>query len=161
MKTLKIITTISTLSLILFLSSSSIAKPVTVHTGDIVKTSAKKQMSAAETAISKITAAVETEFSYLRFDVNKFNNENVSAELPASSVDYLRFNVNSFITTGENGITELPANIEFENLRFDVTDYEGLNSDNTNELPANEFEYLRFDVNNYTDSENIDILPLI
>ena len=160
MKTLKNITTVATLSLILFLSSS-IANSATLTTGDIVKTSAKKQISAAEAAISKITAAVETEFSYLRFDVNKFNIENVSAELPASPVDYLRFDVKSFSTANEIEITELPSNIEFEYLRFDVTDYEVLNSGDINEFPANEFEYLRFDVNNYSDSEYTDILSLM
>ena len=128
MKTLKIITTISTLSLILFLSSTSIAKPVTVHTGDIVKTSAKKQISAAETAISKMTAAVETEFSYLRFDVNKYVNENETAEVTHSSLDYLRFDVTDFMN--ETEVSEMPSN-EFNYLRCDVNNFIENNTENS------------------------------
>jgi hypothetical protein len=81
-----------------------------------------------------INAPVETEisFDYLKFDVNKYidNNEPIILDLPASDFNYLRFDVNDYIQ-------ETPVSIE--------------------ELPEGEFDYLKFDVNQYIKSDNKDI----
>jgi len=160
MKTSKIITTLSLLSFVLFLSFASIANQLTVRTGEIEKTTAKNQISANDCSFAKM---VETEFSYLRFDASKFNTESVSAELPAKSTDYLRFDVNNFISNNETGISEMPETNEFNYLRFDVTDYTYNNTTDLTEMPACDFDYLRFDVNTFADANTgeIDELPVM
>jgi hypothetical protein len=100
MKTSKIILTLATLNLVLFMSVSSIAKPVTNYEGDIIKSGVKKQLEAVKTSISVSATPVsfENEFSNLRFDINKFINTNTEiSELPvATEFDYLRFDVKNY-----------------------------------------------------------------
>jgi len=67
--------------------------------------------------------------------------------------DYLKFDVNNYITTNESEITDLPAS-ELEYLRFDVNMYIEQNPVSLEEMPADEFDYLRFDVNKYIKSDN-------
>jgi hypothetical protein len=100
------------------------------------------------------------DFSYLRFDVNKFINENNETDLIHSSLDYLRFDVNNFASKSETVEMELPAANEFEHLRFNVDSFIESNSKDLTDLPVNEFDYLRFDVNNYTTPGVIDELPV-
>jgi hypothetical protein len=163
MKTSKTIKSLAALSLIFFMSvNSSIAKPFTIHTGDIVNTAVKKQISANEANLSKTITAGETEFNYLRFDVDNFISESAVSELPAWSTDYLRFDVNNFIDANETEITEIPASTEFNYLHFDVNTFTSKTNTNFNEMPVNEFDYLRFDVNKYSRSTagKIDELPV-
>jgi hypothetical protein len=67
---------------------------------------------------------VENDLGYLKFDVNKFIDENESeiTELPVSEFDYLRFDVNDFVEPGEENLGEMPIN-EFDCLRFDVNSF--------------------------------------
>ena len=158
MKTLKINTTIATINLALFISVAAIANPFTSNTGDIVKSGVKKQISVAGAALTNKT---DSDFSYLRFDVNKFTNEAAIVELPAVSMDYLRFDVNNYIDGNEVEITELPAETNFGYLRFDVKEFVETNTADNFELPSTDFEYLRFDVTKFIGSSaiNIDELP--
>ena len=104
MKTTKIITTLATLNLILFLSSASFAKPYSRLTGDVVKTSVKKEISAAKGKIMGMATAANSinEFSYLRFDVSKFSSENENAEIQLNQLNYLRFDVNTFVRENDS-----------------------------------------------------------
>ena len=159
MKKSKIITTIATLNLVLFMSVSSIAKPVTNYEGDVIKSGVKKQIEVVKTTITEKASNLssENEFSNLRFDVNKFNTETEVVELPLNSMDYLRFDTSDFNVSSD--LSEMPAN-DFGYLRFNVKNY---NSDSEiSEMPVNEFNYLRFDVNKYFNetSEAIVELPV-
>ncbi len=161
MKTSKIITTLTILNLVLFMSVSSIAKPFTNYEGDIIKSHAKQQIEAVKSTISEIAvpASFEDEYSHLRFDLNKFSTESSIAELPLNSFDYLRFDASKFNDEILSEITELPSMNEFEYLRFDATNF-GSTSE-ISEMPANEFRYLQFDVNKLRNetSAAIDELP--
>jgi len=153
MKTVKLTSALAVLSLVLFMSVSSIADSGHSNTGDVPK-SGNKSLA--------FSAAAEKDFSYLRFDVNKYMNENNDADAINSSLEYLRFDVNEFISENESEAMELPVANEFEYLRFDVSSFTGISYDAINELPVNEYDYLRFDVNDYVSSSNgvIDELPV-
>jgi len=159
MKTSKITTTLATLNLVLFMSVSSIAKPITAVEGDIIKSGVKKQIEAVKGTITEIASNVssEKELSHLRFDVNKFNTETEVVELPLNSMDYLRFDAGDFNNTSD--LSEMPVS-DFGYIRFDVNNYN--NASEISEMPVNEFDYLRFDVNKYSneDSVTIDELPV-
>jgi len=150
MNTSKFTSAIATLSLVLFMSIASIANSNIFYSGDLPK-SADKTMS--------VTAASEKDLSYLRFDVNKYVNENETAEVTHSSLDYLRFDVAEYIN--ETEVSEMPSN-EFGYLRFDANNFTESYTDIMTELPVNEFDFLRFDVNNFTTTGNsvIDELPI-
>jgi len=152
MKTSKIIATLATLNLILFMSAASIANPYSRHTGDGVKTTVNKEINAAKGNITELNSSATSgnEFSYLRFDVNKFSCENESSESLTNSLSYLRFDASTFVTENAAQISELPVATEFEYLRFDVNNFTERIASNLNEMPVNEFEYLRFDVNSFT-----------
>jgi len=160
MKTSKIITTVSSLSIALFISFVTVANPLTARTGDIEKTTAKNRISVSESSFTKM---VETEFNYLRFDANKFNTENVTDELPAKSTNYLRFDVNNFIGNNEIETSEMPVSNEFNYLRFDVTSFSNDNANDFSEMPVDEFSYLRFNVSSFTNASTgeIDELPVM
>lgn len=153
MKTSKIISTLATLNLVLFMSVSSIANPTTRYEGDLIKTSVKKQIGSIKTSINEISSPVssENEFRNLRFDVNKFINDSEVAELTHNIIEAVRFDVNKFINA-DTEISELPVANEFDYLRFDVTNFS--NSSDLSELPVNEFDYLRFDVNKYSNENS-------
>jgi hypothetical protein len=155
MKTTKLLIA-TAFSLVIFMSASSIAGPCRNATGDEIKTAAKNQVSISENSISRIITTAEIEFSYLRFDVEKFVKENEVAGLPATSTEYLRFDVNKF-STSENTLTELPVTEEFIKLRFDVNDFTGNESSQITEMPENEFKFLRFDVTKYADQNTPEI----
>jgi hypothetical protein len=106
MKISKTTTTLSALNLALFISLSAKAVTYSAPVGDIEKTTAKNQASAA---VKKMNDMDETRFDYLRFDVNKFTIQNETEELPVNSLDYLRFDVNKFVDNTETEITELPC----------------------------------------------------
>ncbi len=162
MKTTKIITTLATLNLILFMSAASFANPYSRLTGDVVKTTVKKEIVAAKGKILEIATLSNSanEFSYLRFDVNKFSSENEKAENLLSPLNYLRFDVNTYIGDKDSEIRELPVASEFEYLRFDVNNFTG-NTAGLIDMPVNEFDYLRFDVNRFSvrSSGESDELP--
>ncbi|MDO9256046.1 MAG: hypothetical protein Q7U54_11075 [Bacteroidales bacterium] len=159
MKTSKIITTIASLNLVLFMSVSSIAKPVTNYEGDIIKSGVKKQIEAVKGTITEIASNVSSgnEFSNLRFDVNKFNAETEVVELPLNSIEYLRFDARDFNTSSD--LSEMPVN-EFDYLHFDVNSY--TIASEISDMPVNSFDYLRFDVKKYSvgTSVAIDELPV-
>ena len=143
MKTTKITTTLASLILIFFMSTSSIANTYNSYTGDGEKTSAKNQISAVK---NKIDAAVSSaishnDFRHLRFNVNNFvaaDNSEIS-ELPlANEFTYLRFDVNTFAASHNAEISELPAVNEFDYLRFEVNNFSANNSVEFSEIPANE-----------------------
>jgi len=135
------------------MSLASIANSDNLKTGDLTR-SGKKSLD--------ITNTSNNDFSYLRFDVNKFINENNETDLIHSALDYLRFDVNDFVNKSETVDMELPAAIEFEYLRFNATNFTENNPNEMIDLPLNEFDYLRFDVNNYTTpgTSVIDELPV-
>jgi len=67
----------------------------------------------------------ELRFEYLRFDVNRFMTENTDesyTELPDDNLDYLRFDVDYFTEQNPVDMNEMPVN-EFEYLKFSVNDY--------------------------------------
>lgn len=137
-RTLITIKTFAILNLVLFLSISAIAKPVTSTTGDIEKSGVKKQITATGIPNSSNTKTAGTDFNYLRFDVNSFIDakEFDINELPVvTDFGYLRFDVNEFIKTS-NADHDLPEN-DFDYLRFDVRDFSGTTSSELYELPLN------------------------
>jgi len=145
MKTTKIITTLSALTFIFFMSVTSIANSNTA--GDGEKTSATRisvlknmiaDASTSETAVN--------EFEYLRFEVARFTSEGKETEVTRDLENEMRFDVNKYMNT-EASVTELPSAVEFEYLRFDANAF---GSAEMNEMPAGEFNYLRFDVNSFT-----------
>jgi hypothetical protein len=164
MKTNKFFTAVISFSLVIFMSSSGISNPVVKSTGDIVKKTEGKGISAKKKSIvlpAFLNEAI-AEFSYLRFDVNEYTTESAIEELPLNSFDYLRFDVDNFINDNETVEMELPAANEFDYLRFDVNNFAESNPVEISELPANEYDYLRFDVSKYaSQSESaIDELPI-
>ncbi|MFZ4549812.1 MAG: hypothetical protein ACOYN4_20355 [Bacteroidales bacterium] len=146
MKTSKFTSALATLSLVIFMSTGSIANSNMISSGDLLK-SGNKNLSE--------TNSFEKDFSYLRFDVSKFANENEETVLASTSFDYLRFDVNNFIA--ETEMSELPVNNEFEYLRFDANNFTA--TDSLIELPVSGFDYLRFDVNNFAGNNSINDLP--
>ncbi len=146
MNTAKFTSAIATLSFVIFMSIASIANSSIFYSGDLTKSGNKK------TLFSNMS---EKDFSYLRFDVTKYSNENEESDRVLSPMDYLRFDVNNYTSSSESEALELPVAIEFEYLRFDVNTYSESNPSNLIELPVDEFNYLRFDVNKYT-SGNTD-----
>lgn len=155
----KINTTLATLALVFFMSVSSIANSLSLPVGDgEITTSANRSVSGKITAVAS-KLSVETKFSYLRFDVNKFMKRN-AIDVKHSSLDYLRFNVNEFVDANEPSVSELPVSNEFEYLRFDASTYARSENTEVTELPASDLSYLKFDVNNYIDGntdENIEM----
>lgn len=160
MKTSKIITTLATLNLVLFMTVASIANPFARNTGDILKTGAKNQISGANSAVEPTSATSENEYSHLRFDVNSFIKESEIAELIHNAKSYLRFDVSNFIGENDTEILEMPLANDLEYLRFDVNNFDGNSSDEYTEMPVNEFDYLRFDVNRYSAENNCSMEEL-
>jgi hypothetical protein len=153
MKTVKFTSAITILSLVLFLSVASYAGTRKLNTGELTNSGENSLV---------ISNTSEKDYSYLRFDVNKYSNENEETGLIHNSLDYLRFNVNKFIKEDESEVIELPVANEFEYLRFDVNNFTESNSVEMIELPVNEYDHLRFDVNNFVNTNNsvIDELPV-
>ncbi|HNW54586.1 MAG TPA: hypothetical protein PKN21_09975 [Bacteroidales bacterium] len=156
MKTTKFITTISTLTFIFFMSVTSIANSFT--TGDGGKTSASR-ISVLKDMISDAAASAtaETEFSNLRFDVNRFINDGAEAEMMSELQNQVRFDVNSYSVNIPSD-NELPAVTDFGYLRFDASAYS--NAD-ISEMPASEYNYLKFDVNSFAAHNPVpaDVMP--
>jgi len=161
MKTTKIIKNLAALNLVLFISLASIANSNKLHSGDNENTTAKNKVSTVKSTNLDIvsTANSESEFPYLRFDVNKYINGSEISVAPGCSLDYLRFDVINFIGLNETELSEMPSMSDFEYLRFDVNEYLVCNA--VNEVPEIEFNYLRFDANRYLsmDSAEIEELP--
>jgi hypothetical protein len=136
MKTTKIITTLATLNLILFMSVTTIANPTVRQTNDGEKSSVKKQLSTFN--IDVVSSTLVNEFSHLRFDVNDFINADKAepTEMPMNTeLEYLRFDVNNFTTDNSAELNEMPVN-ECDYLRFDVSKFENENTITMEELPA-------------------------
>ena len=151
MNTTKLTSALATLSLVLFMSIASIANTGIFYSGELTKTGDK--------SIS-VTNTSEQDLRYLRFDANKYVNENETVEAIQNSLDYLRFDANNFLSETDAEAMELPTANEFEYLRFDVNNFNECYTDSMIELPVNEFDYLRFDVSAYTAGNNaIDELP--
>ena len=148
MKTNKISTLLITLGLVLFLSSNGISNPAAKSGGNILKNIENKIKLDGKDKTAAPSTADESNFNYLRFDVNQYVTESTIDELPAGVFDYLRFDVNQYSGDNESEITELPSN-EFEFLRFDVNNYVLSNPVDPDDMPVNDFDYLRFDVNDF------------
>ena len=156
MKTTKFFTAIFTLTFIFFMSVTSVANSYTIADGG--KTSASR-ISVLKDMISDAaaSAAEANEFSNLRFDVNRFINQDLETEMFNELQNQVRFDVNNY-SNSTSAESELPVADEFGYLRFDATSY---NTNSIAEMPEDEFEYLRFDVDRYT-AQNIvsaDELP--
>lgn len=156
MKTTKFFTAIFTLTFIFFMSVTSIANSYTIADGG--KTSASR-ISVLKDMISDAaaSAAEANEFSNLRFDVNRFINQDLETEMFNELQNQVRFDVNNY-SNSTSAESELPLADEFGYLRFDATSY---HTNSIAEMPGDEFEYLRFDVDRYT-AQNIvsaDELP--
>jgi hypothetical protein len=137
MKTTKITTTLASMTLIFFMSTSSIANTCVGYSGDGVKTAVKHQISAAKNNINAAVSTSGIEFTNLRFEVSKFIAADKSeiSEVPmANEFDYLRFDVNKF-SAANSGENELTSN-EFDYLRFDVSKFESENTVSKSELSA-------------------------
>jgi hypothetical protein len=147
MKTKTLYTTFLTLSLVIFAATTGISNPENNYTGDILKKNDTK--TASVNKAGTVSDNVSDEFSYLRFDVNVYINENAETELPVDLLNYLRFDVNSYVESGASEIMEMPVSNEFEYLRFDVNEFMNGNSSEPDEMPVNEFDYLRFDVSKF------------
>ena len=139
MKTTKITTTLASLTMIFFMSTSSIANINGSYSGDGGKITVKNHISAVKTKLGAIPVLTSgNEFSRLRFDVNNFVTSDKSeiSELPLTNqFQYLRFDVNNFSTSDITEVTGIPSN-EFEYLRFDANNFESENAISTNELVA-------------------------
>lgn len=144
---------IATLSLVLFMSITSLANCGISNSGDLTK-SGTRSLSVSGTS--------DMDFGHLRFDVNKYVTENNESDLVYNSLNYLRFDVNNFINENSAESMELPLLNEFETLRFDVNNFTESNPVTMTELPANEFDCLHFDINNFSANDNgqIDELPV-
>jgi hypothetical protein len=153
MKAIKLTSAIATLSLVLFISSASLADSAVSSSCELNNTGTK---------CLNIPAVSDKDYSYLRFDVDKYINEAKEADAILNSLDYLRFDVNDFMNENTSEAMELPVANQFEYLRFDASNFTESNPDAGYELPVNEFDYLRFDVNNFVNSNNtaLDVLPL-
>jgi hypothetical protein len=121
MKTAKFTSAIATLSLVFFMSLTSVANSGTSYSGDLVKSGDKNL---------DVSGVSESEYNYLRFDVD------------------------NYINTNESEAIELPLENEFEYLRFDANNFTESIPERLTEFPVNEFDYLRFDVNNYSATGN-------
>jgi len=164
MKTSKLSAILSTIIIVIFLSLSGIANPAARLDGDVLRKSADKNATEeVKKAAALSTISTENEFSYLRFDVNKFSSNNVDEEVADNSLDYLRFDVSNFVNTKSGEISEMPVSSVFDYLRFDVNNYTDAYTAEILEMPlSGEFDYLRFDVNKYAspDTALVDEMPL-
>ena len=164
MKASKFSAILSTIIIVIFLSLSGIANPAIGLDGDVLRKSADKNATEeVKKAAALSTISTENEFSYLRFDVNKFSSNNVDEEVPDNSLEYLRFDVSKFVNTKSSGISEMPVSSEFDYLRFDVNNYTDANPTENLEMHfSSEFDYLRFEVNKYAspDTAALDEMPL-
>lgn len=161
MKTIKLSIASLTLGLIFFMSTNGISNSSTLSSGDVVKAKTNKIQTEVKDAFSN--ANKDNEFSYLRFDVNKFIDNSEMAEISMNTFNNLRFDVTKFTTVSGSEITELPLQNEFEYLRFDVNNFTNTISQEENiEMPANSLDYLKFNVDDFTSQNSgvIDELPL-
>jgi hypothetical protein len=161
MKTTNLYATLASLLIVFFMSVSSIANPLDRFSGDLTKSSEKKNLI-SNTGGTAFSTEEEMEFSYLRFDVENFVSNTGNEEVPENSLDYLRFDVSDHSTTTGSEISDLPSVNEFDYLRFDVNKFTESSIDESIELPVDELSYLRFDVSQYTANTagTIDELPL-
>ncbi len=140
MKTTKITTTLASLALIFFMSTSSMANINGSYTGDGEKTSVRNHISPVKINLGATAASATSgnEFSHLRFDVNNFIASDKSEFLEmniANQFEYLHFDVSNFSANDTAEVTEIPVN-GFEYLRFDANKFESENAISTNELLA-------------------------
>jgi len=131
MKTVKITSAIAALSLVFFMSLTSIANSGITYSGDLTKSGDKSL---------NISVVSEKDYSYLRFDVDNYINANESEaiELPvANEFEYLRFDVNNFTESNTDSMSDLPLN-EFDYLRFDVNNFAVTGNSVIDVLPVTE-----------------------
>ena len=106
MKTTKFFTAIFTLTFIFFMSVTSVANSYTIADGG--KTSASR-ISVLKDMISDAaaSAAEANEFSNLRFDVNRFINQDLETEMFNELQNQVRFDVNNY-SNSTSAESELP-----------------------------------------------------
>jgi len=149
MKTTKIITILSTITLVFFMSVNSISSPLSSVTGDVVKLKVKNHILTSKGNTSKIALAsmFNNNFQHLKFNVDMFIAKNENIELVSTSLDYLRFDVNKFMDNDETRTMEIPVEIILDYIRFDVNNYNP-----TSELTESQemdLNYLKFDVSKF------------
>lgn len=156
MKTNNLFTFLVLLSFIVFISVASIANGTTNYKGGKSTESLTNNVSKVITETSGSVAATsnDIDFSYLRFDLNKFTGNSNITEVPPSLLNDLRFDVNDYINSNSPDMLELPVMMEFEYLRFEANKFDVNESEEIIELPVNEFDYLRFNVNDYMNTNN-------
>lgn len=150
MKTNIFFTALLSISFVLLMSFASIANTATNYTSGITK---NLSSITNETSGSVASSTNDFDFSYLRFDVTKFTNDNDMLKVTSSSFDYLRFDVNNYSKTNSPDVSEVPVSNEFDYLRFDANKFSANDSAEIMESPVNEFDYLRFDVNTYVNTD--------
>jgi hypothetical protein len=130
-----IIATFLSLSLPFYTSASSLAKIKAdgdARTGN--STGKSKESAGLETR--EVIASDEKDFSYLRFDVNKYANPerdlsidaNATFNSPDNGFNYLKFDASRYVNSGdlnsEDGSGEVDEAVtDFSYLKFDVTKY--------------------------------------
>jgi hypothetical protein len=146
--TMKTITSAFVLSFVFVLSFNALAFSTKTESGDGEKT--------GKPIVSNIKNMLATEFEYLRFDVNKFENKAVTDASDDILLQVLKFDVNNYGTLNSN--EEMPAENEFEYLRFTVSKFE--NTSNTADYLQPEIDEAkyRFDVTRYT-TDNFPVSP--
>jgi hypothetical protein len=99
--------------------------------------------------VSKIT----NDFSYLKFNVSDFEStETGNDEMPAeTNFDYLKFKASDYI---ETKIDVLPGDSDFNYLKFDVNDYK-ISTCRKEELPSADLDYLKFDVQKFVQNDSL------
>ncbi len=153
MKTTKITRTLSIVSLILFLAISALANLNKIYSGGQMTSFDKKEVVNLKATTDETTPATsDSKLNYLRFDVNKYMNENEGTEILNNEMNYLRFDASKFMNTDD--LNDMPASTEFSYLRFDVNKF--ANDSNLTELPQKDFSYLRFDVSSFTQMNSGD-----
>jgi hypothetical protein len=110
-----------------------------------VKTNTKENISGNSTTTAS-PAADNADYSYLRFDVTKYVNQDIDNSSDANSspvradneFNYLRFDVSKYVSQdipGSDGIdtTSVEPDKDYSYLKFDVTKYAGNGEDRASE----------------------------
>ncbi len=108
----------------------------------------------------------ENSFDYLKFDVNKYsdNNESIdhdAVEMPVNEFEYLKFNVTEYTQNDElTSLDAIESQVnEFNYLKFDISKYMNNGDTNSSEItehPVDHYSYLKFDISNFMTDEDSD-----
>jgi hypothetical protein len=149
MKTFYIILSFAALCLTATIESTAYASIFNTRSGGDSKNvkSKIKEKTPVNSENSNTSVSTETDFSYLRFDVTKYERQDLQESNDGSSdievtdneFSYLKFDVSRY-DKNDNSISEEIDAInhqpdpDFSYLRFDVTKYAGNDEDTSDEL---------------------------